>query len=37
MDQCPEVGSPTQRHGPDAWLEHEEPFVHTAQSKREKK
>ena len=21
---------PPQRHGPDAWLEHQEPFVHTA-------
>ena len=28
---------PPQRHGPDAWLEDQEPFVHTAQSKREKK
>ena len=23
---------PPQRHGPDAWLEHQEPFVHTAVS-----
>ena len=28
---------PPQRHSPDAWLEHQEPFIHTAQSKREKK
>ena len=28
---------PPQRYGPDAWLEHQEPFVQTAQSKREKK
>ncbi|XP_068398495.1 peptidyl-prolyl cis-trans isomerase D isoform X6 [Eschrichtius robustus] len=25
------------RHSPDAWLEHQEPFIHTAQNKREKK
>ncbi|KAM9086572.1 peptidyl-prolyl cis-trans isomerase D isoform 7-T9 [Megaptera novaeangliae] len=25
------------RHSPDAWLEQQEPFVHTARSKREKK
>ena len=23
---------PPQRHGPDAWLEHQEPFIHTAKS-----
>ena len=28
---------PPQRHSPDAWLEHQEPFIHTAQNKREKK
>ena len=28
---------PPQRHGPDAWLEQKEPFIHTAQNKREKK
>ena len=26
-----------QRHSPDAWLEHQEPVIHTAQSKWEKK
>ena len=28
---------PPQRHSPDAWLEHQEPFIHTAQNKREKR
>ena len=28
---------PPQRHSPDAWLEHQEPVIHTAQNKREKK
>ena len=28
---------PTQRHSPDAWLEHQEPVIHMAQNKREKK
>ena len=28
---------PPQRHSPDAWLEHQEPVLHTAQSKREKR
>ena len=28
---------PPQRHGPGAWLGHQEPFIHTAQNKREKK
>ena len=28
---------PPQRHSPDAWLEHQEPFIHTVQNKREKK
>ena len=28
---------PPQRHSPDAWLEHQDPFIHTAQNKREKK
>ena len=26
---------PPQRHSPDAWLEHQESFIHTAQNKRE--
>ena len=26
-----------QRHSLDAWLEHQESFIHTAQNKREKK
>ena len=37
MDQCPEVGSPTSEAQPDAWLEHQEPVLHMAQNKREKK
>ena len=28
---------PPQRHSPDTWLEHQEPVIHTAQNKREKK
>ena len=28
---------PPQRHSPDTWLEHQEPFIHTAQNKRERK
>ena len=28
---------PPQRHSPDAWLEHQKPFIHTAQNKREEK
>ena len=28
---------PPQRHSPDAWLEHQEPVLHTAQNKREEK
>ena len=28
---------PPQRHGPDAWLDHQESVIHTAQNKREKK
>ena len=28
---------PAHRHSPDAWLEHQEPVIHTAQNKREKK
>ena len=28
---------PSQRHSPDAWLEHQEPVLHTAQNKREEK
>ena len=28
---------PPQRHSPDAWLENQEPVLHTAQNKREKK
>ena len=27
---------PPQRHSPDAWLEHQEPVIHTAQNKMEK-
>ena len=37
VDQCPELGSPTSEAHPDAWLEHQEPVIHTAQNKREKK
>ena len=28
---------PPQRHSPDAWLEHQDPVIHTAQNKRDKK
>ena len=28
---------PSQRHSPDAWLEHQEPVLHTVQNKREKR
>ena len=28
---------PPQWHGPDTWLEHQEPVLHMAQNKREKK
>ena len=28
---------PSQRQSPDAWLEHHEPVIHTAQNKRKKK
>ena len=28
---------PPQRHSADAWLEHQEPFIHMVQNKREKK
>ena len=28
---------PLQRQSPDAWLEHQEPFIHTPKNKREKK
>ena len=28
---------PPQRPSPDAWLEHQEPVLHTAQKKREEK
>ena len=28
---------PPQRHSPDAWLEPQEPVIHTAQNKRQKK
>ena len=31
------LGLPPQRHSADAWLEHQEPLIHTAQDKREKK
>ena len=27
---------PPQRHSHDAWLEHQQPVIHTAQNKREK-
>ena len=30
------VALPPQRHSPVAWLEHQEPVIHTAQNKREK-
>ena len=28
---------PPQRHSPDVWLEHQDPVIHTAENKREKK
>ena len=28
---------PPQRYSPDAWPEHQEPVIHTAQNKREKR
>ena len=28
---------PPQKHRPDAWLEHQEPVIHMAQNKREKR
>ena len=37
MEQCPELGSPTSEAQPYTWLEHQEPVLHMAQNKREKK
>ena len=28
---------PPQRHSPDSWLEYQEPVIHMAQNKKEKK